>query len=750
MIIQALKAENLFKYKHISLSGLADARRILLSGPNESGKTAIVEAICLGLFGRTTALEATQLAKAVRWGEKQGSVAVTFAGSDGQSYTVSRYLEGNGRSQASLGRAEGGKPLAKGVAEVDRAMMGLIGFGYQHYVETLFLTQTSRDESARDTAIQALAGVADLDGLARELRDEELAIQEELAQGDATMQDLQAQLAVLDLQEEALGVLEGQRQTAVDRVAAIGQDLERWQQFAVGLQQAADAVETVASRLLQCDMDTGLDTWQNRSRAVGQALQGLDAVCQAHQVEMDAVPGEGLRSGLHTLQQRLAQVAALMEQVAAHRYSLAVWVGLIPGREETDTLRAARTRLHEEIEHALERRRRFGLLTTFSLVLTLLFGAVGGVLHFQAESALAQALTALLQGLYAGWQPELVPGLLGVAAVSLLLALLGAGQSLGLRGQVADQDQALEELDAHAEAVREMIREMDAAAAQSLPRQVAMLLPLTGGDWHPGLAEWAADAGRALLEEGAQRRLLAQLQGELDGLRREVAEDEAAIVAQRLAGQQALEETEAHSVQLDGQLEQERARREQDRSLRARQADLAVARQDHLHQMAVRQVAQELLKGTCQGLSLRFNQELRRFIAQAAPLFTQGRYQHLRIDDNLQVAAFSAAKNDFVDFNEISTGVRYQLLLAVRMALAQALAARVGPAPQCIVLDEPFVFFDRQRVRESLEALPRVSSQITQVWVIAQEYEDGICTAGDLAVRCTVDADSLVIQGLQN
>ena len=54
MIIQNLRSQNVLKYSHLVLNGIPEKGLIAISGRNESGKTAVVETICFGLFGRTT------------------------------------------------------------------------------------------------------------------------------------------------------------------------------------------------------------------------------------------------------------------------------------------------------------------------------------------------------------------------------------------------------------------------------------------------------------------------------------------------------------------------------------------------------------------------------------------------------------------------------------------------------------------------------------------------------------------------
>jgi exonuclease SbcC len=143
---------------------------------------------------------------------------------------------------------------------------------------------------------------------------------------------------------------------------------------------------------------------------------------------------------------------------------------------------------------------------------------------------------------------------------------------------------------------------------------------------------------------------------------------------------------------------------------------------DQQHRIEVREMALDLLAGAGRHLSQRFNRDLRDLVGRTLPLFTEGRYAHLKIDDELNVQVFSNEKRDFMQLEEISSGTQRQIMLAVRLALSQQLVDSVVGAQQFVFLDEPFAFFDQERTRSSLEVLPNLSDEITQVWTVAQEF----------------------------
>ena len=139
-----------------------------------------------------------------------------------------------------------------------------------------------------------------------------------------------------------------------------------------------------------------------------------------------------------------------------------------------------------------------------------------------------------------------------------------------------------------------------------------------------------------------------------------------------------------------------------------------------------RQNASNLLISATQHLSTSFNQTLRDHVSHTLPLFTENRYERLQIDDDLTVRIFSNDKYDFMELDEISSGTQRQIMLAVRLALSQEMVRRKVHSRQFMILDEPFAFFDEERTKKSLQELPQLSHDLTQIWIIAQTFPDSI------------------------
>ncbi|MCU7799067.1 MAG: AAA family ATPase [gamma proteobacterium symbiont of Lucinoma myriamae] len=139
-----------------------------------------------------------------------------------------------------------------------------------------------------------------------------------------------------------------------------------------------------------------------------------------------------------------------------------------------------------------------------------------------------------------------------------------------------------------------------------------------------------------------------------------------------------------------------------------------------------RELASELLIGATRHLSKRFNHIIRDHVGKTLPLFTENRYEHLQIDDDLTVRVFSNEKHDFMDLDEISSGTQRQIMLAVRQALSQEMVSRKVQNQQFLILDEPFAFFDKERTERSLSVLPELSDDLPQIWIIAQSFPEAM------------------------
>ncbi len=135
----------------------------------------------------------------------------------------------------------------------------------------------------------------------------------------------------------------------------------------------------------------------------------------------------------------------------------------------------------------------------------------------------------------------------------------------------------------------------------------------------------------------------------------------------------------------------------------------------------VYETSAEFIRGTIKSSNERFAPSLARVMSRVLPQITDGRYQHVKVEKNLEIKAFSAEKNDFVDISELSGGTVDQLFLSLRLAFAQAMmAAAVGrSSSQFLFFDEPIMSFDEKRSDSFFNLLTDYNNHFVQIFLIS-------------------------------
>ena len=353
---------------------------------------------------------------------------------------------------------------------------------------------------------------------------------------------------------------------------------------------------------------------------------------------------------------------------------------------------------------------RAKLLRFILLLLALVLVATWALIHYQPDAPQSLSLQRMLHAWMPAWSLQRLPWLLWAGAAAALLFLLAwirvaavRSRAERLRGVAAAlvqrmegvaglggtaEVQAQEDVDegAQVDAVEEMVESEQAPSRFAFDDTLRELLPRVKG--------YAAEPDEVRSSVGG---LLARLHQQ----------------SQQLQGRHG---------ELEQQIRDERVRLQKAEELDRIDADMAANQRDYQRRIELRELGRELLTGAARHLSQRFNRDLRDLVGRTLPLFTEGRYEHLQIDDDLTVRAFSTEKRDFMNLEEISSGTQRQIMLALRLALSEELANKSVRGRQFLFLDEPFAFFDRLRTESSIRVLPELSDVITQIWVVAQEF----------------------------
>ncbi len=421
-------------------------------------------------------------------------------------------------------------------------------------------------------------------------------------------------------------------------------------------------------------------------------------------------------------------------------------LGIDPGQlnsleAERGTLAASEARLQDEIEDldttssfyqdavpkirsATSALGRTRFLRFVSLLLALVAGAGWGMITRMPEHQYTQQLEGLLQQYIPQWGTQYVPWLLYGAAAFGVLFILFIIRAAMLKSRISRLKEAGTTLSEKLGAVHQAVPESEQLAAAENPVEEDAEEVADSDTQRPGDAEIATICQRIASAEASPPEIRDAVGRELAWMRRERQQQQESI------------------IRLDQDIWNEKERLGKAEKLNDVEQALEEKMEEHRRRIHQRELASELLGGATKQLSQRFNRDLRDLVGRTLPLFTENRYEHLQIDDDLSVRVFSNEKRDFLDLEEISSGTQRQIMLAVRLALSQELVNSTVDGKQFIFLDEPFAFFDQERTRNSLKVLPNLSDDITQIWIVAQEFPDDHIF--DLPIACTREQRGLM------
>lgn len=748
MIIKRIAAENILKYRRLEVANIPARGQIAISGSNESGKTAIGETICLGLFGRTFSLGPDEFVKAIRWGEFRGSVVLEFTGRDGLDYVIHREIDCDGNHHVRLDQIGDRHPCGGG--SVQEAINEVVGFTFDRFVDSFYLAQREIEMPRAGSAkLKALIGLDSLERVAGGLCREREELGGSIEGLEADVATAYQQLIEIDPDQELLGRLQEQRGELGDAIAEADQQAATLSSREEAIAQAGDALAATARSLLQTGVASRYGEWRERQSCAQQSA--ADAVACAAEPGADRGP-EGLSqyaAALHPFERGLAEYEKVRTLAHLHRDRLERLL-----RDDSDgnsaqddeagrVLRFCEGRRSlVQMASRLERLRKPIQLVGLALgVATLAAWGLWGAHRVRLVPELSEWLQANLAvgGVGAG-----VP-LLGSAASGTVLTLIVFVFWIQRARRLRSLDQQIKDLDTRTEKAKEDVGFITSLDNSLLPDAVAGLRGTANDLLSSAAAAFAAGDGAPLVKPEVHEEKMAAIlrcsevaQEALERVHLDVRERAGELRSN-------LEENRRGLDDVERRIDVERQRREQAKPIEERLVQLEGRLTDLQRHVRVRELGQELIDGTIRRIQSRFHPELRRFVGKVLPRITNGRYRHLQIDDELNVRVFSADKNDFVGLEEISNGTHRQLMLCLRLALSQALIASTTKAPQFIFLDEPFAFFDQERTRWAFDMLRRISPQLSQIWLVAQEFDEG--ATFDMAIRCEVGTDTLVVNG---
>jgi DNA repair protein SbcC/Rad50 len=373
-------------------------------------------------------------------------------------------------------------------------------------------------------------------------------------------------------------------------------------------------------------------------------------------------------------------------------------------------------------EKTIRARGLAGFLGFLMLLLAVVSGGGWYLLARLPQHDLSLNLSETLAFSLPYWRPGMIPWLLYIAVVAAFLLLFFITRRSVLGGRITRYNQV-------ARTLSDLLDDLPAMEAVS-----------EEGDSGQADVDATTEPTAPIAVDRAARGRLSQ---RINDWQSNIAEVREGVSGEQNHLRQGMEVDKLRLGQLDQAIVQERARLEKAEQFGNMQAELRERNATQARHMEVCDIADGLIQGATREVSYQFNRKLRGLVSKTLPLFTENRYEHLQIDDDLGVRAFSSEKRDFMDLDEISSGTQRQIMLAVRLALAQELVGRAVNGSQFLFLDEPFAFFDEKRTRSALTVLPTLSEELNQIWIIGQAFSEDL--RFDLHIRCDRDKESITL-----
>jgi exonuclease SbcC len=511
------------------------------------------------------------------------------------------------------------------------------------------------------------------------------------------------------------------------------------------LERGAAAVTEEVERLLGCGFDAYSETFYLAQREIttphphGPAVRAMVGVTplkrSAEKLAEEA--NEGDRK-VAEMEKRLAELDAELATVSADHSRVKDLEVSVSGireqeREISDRIGALESAGDDYCDacrgmgsHGL---RRFlaGSLSSLTLLAFLSTSGVWALLKFRADIWPTPGVRTWLQGLLAdtGLPVETAVAYVeyGLGALLLVLWIWLAILALGTRRRRARARRLYRELDLVEALEPAGLSSSDADAVVIEEDDVPVDTPRPVD--RPDAERRSRLQQRILGLDASEQEVRDALAHEMAWLRRRLAQ----LGVERNAGAENLERARSDRLRYDG--------------ISGERADLEVRLATQREQSDLSRLAHDLLQGAARDMSKRFSEHLRGMVSRALPRFTDGRYDHLEVDEALQVRVYSGDKRNLLDLDEISSGTQRQILLALRLGLSQELVSRLVGDDQFAFLDEPFAFFDSARMRAALRTLLELGGDVVQFWVVAQRFPQD--THIGLEIPCGRHPDTLEI-----
>ncbi len=750
MIINSIHAINVLKYARLDLDNLPEKGKIAVSGANESGKTAIVETIAFALFGRTFTSDHSNITRTIRWGESSCSVEMTFTAINNNSFTINRSVDKQGTHSAELFITGEDTPFTTGPQAVEEQVINACGFDFEQYLDSLYLAQVEiTSSSSQEHTIKAIAGSAQIEAVSEDLRKEINAENENLLAKEEVQTRTREKIESLDAQPEKLSIIENDKKQCTDQIDAYNNEVSTLQTLSTGIRETGSVIQDAVHSFSAAGRTISIQQWQGHLSSVTDAITTMGDSVSGLEMESELRSGGELKQYTEKLHSRLLAFEPVQQQADICRAELAALLGERGTKLDAGVvpLNKQHSRLKRHLFLQRSYRRIMQALVLTLIVTTVLLGAGWWLLIETPDSNMSIQLSNWLNQ-QTLWNASYLGSLKNAAIASLLITMLVFFMSTRVNSRINKGRKKLSQISERLKHVRNQVNLLDHITDLPLPEVMNGLRDIDSKPLKVALDSYSKNDGSIFLSEDVFADHQHQLNALLDDNASHAAGIRESIATQ--VGKLTSHSDEQHNKinNLDREIEDIHKRQKEKAELETAIENMQPAMDELRHRIQVQETALKLTKGACSEIYTQFNKVLSKYTAIVMPKLTENRYKQIQIDDSLRLRVFSTEKNDFADLDELSSGTQRQIMLALRLAISRALVEAGQQGKQFIILDEPFAFFDRERIRNTITSLNDMDKNITQFWIITQEFESP--EQFELNIQCSRDIDELKLDGKQS
>ena len=125
----------------------------------------------------------------------------------------------------------------------------------------------------------------------------------------------------------------------------------------------------------------------------------------------------------------------------------------------------------------------------------------------------------------------------------------------------------------------------------------------------------------------------------------------------------------------------------------------------------------ELLRDSYEEMKANITPEYNKKVSKMIEIFSDGKYKNVSITDGIKVELENGQR---IEASKLSVGTIEQIYLALRLSIINELSEESFP----IILDEPFAYSDKDRLRDMMQFLVKVENQVIVLTCTEREKDE--------------------------